>query len=97
VVPLAIPLLAGPGPISTIIVYGSRSTGVFDDLIYSGIVVLVSTVIAIIFSTTNLLGKILTPTRVKIITKISGLLVAAIAVEMIYTSIVALNTLHPMQ
>ena len=94
VVPLAIPLLAGPGPISSIIVYGSRSSGIADDLILSGIVVLVSIVVLFIFSTTTKLEKIFTQTRVKIITKISGLLVAAIAVEMIFTAIVSLINLH---
>ncbi|MDQ3019647.1 MAG: NAAT family transporter [Bacteroidota bacterium] len=94
VVPLAIPLLAGPGAISSVIVYGSRSTGIIDDIILSGIVLLIAVTIMVSLNTTTRMEKVLTSTRVKIITKISGLLVAAIAVELIFTAVMNLIKLH---
>lgn len=94
IVPLAIPLLAGPGAISSIIVYGSRSTGIIEDIILTGIVVLVAAVILIFFGATTRLEKVFTPTRIKIITKISGLLVAAIAIELISSSVTSLIKIH---
>ncbi len=94
VVPLAIPLLAGPGAISSIIVYGGRSTGIVEDIILAGIVILVSAVVFISFRATTRMEKALNPTRIKIITKISGLLVAAIAVELIFSGVMNLIQLH---
>lgn len=94
VVPLAIPLLAGPGAISSIIVYGSKSPGIVEDLILCGIVILVSIVVLISFGATTRMEKALNPTRIKIITKISGLLVAAIAVELIASAVTNLIKLH---
>lgn len=94
VVPLAIPLLAGPGAISSIIVYGSRSTGILDDIYLSGIVFLISAAILFSLRTTTRMEKALNPTRVKIITKISGLLVAAIAIELIFSGIMNLIKEH---
>lgn len=94
VVPLAIPLLAGPGAISSIIVYGSRSTGIVDYIVLSSIVLLVAMIVMASLNATTRMEKTLTSTRVKIITKISGLLVAAIAVELIFSSVLNLIKLH---
>lgn len=94
VVPLAIPLLAGPGAISSIIVYGSRSTGILDDVFLSGIVLLVSVFVFFSFRATTRMEKALSPARIKIITKISGLLVAAIAIELIFSSVTNLIKIH---
>ncbi|MBK8549623.1 MAG: NAAT family transporter [Ignavibacteria bacterium] len=94
VVPLAIPLLAGPGAISSIIVYGSRSSGILDDVFLSGIVLLVSVFVFFSFRATTRMEKALSPARIKIITKISGLLVAAIAIELIFSSVTNLIKIH---
>ncbi len=94
IVPLAIPLLAGPGAISSIIVYGSKSAGIGEDIILSGIVLLIAFFILFSLSATTRLEKALNPTRVKIITKLSGLLVAAIAMELIFGGITDLLKLH---
>ncbi|MEO8211176.1 MAG: MarC family protein [bacterium] len=94
VVPLAIPLLAGPGAISSIIVYGSRSTGIIEDIILSGIVLLIAIFVFVSLNATTRMDKALSPTRVKIITKISGLLVAAIAIELIFSGVMNLIKTH---
>lgn len=87
VVPLATPLLAGPGPMSSIIVYGSISTGWEYDIILSAIVFLISFTVFLVLNAASRMEKILTPNRVKIITKISGLFVAAIAVEIVINAV----------
>jgi MarC family membrane protein len=84
IVPLAIPLLAGPGAISSIIVYGSRSTGIVEDIILSGIVLLVAVWVGLSLRAATKMEKVLSETGIKVMTKISGLLVAAIAVEMVF-------------
>lgn len=95
IVPIAMPLLAGPGPISSIVVYGSRSTGLAYDISLTFIVFLISTVAFLTLYATSRFEKILTPTSIKIITKISGLFVAAIAVEIMYTAILGLINSAP--
>ncbi|MBP9096273.1 MAG: NAAT family transporter [Ignavibacteria bacterium] len=87
IVPLATPLLAGPGPISSIIVYGSTSTGWIYDIVISVIIFLISFVVFLVLNMASRMEKILTPSRVQIITKISGLFVAAIAIEIIIRAV----------
>jgi multiple antibiotic resistance protein len=88
IVPLAIPLLAGPGAISSVIVYGSTSTGLVDDLILAVIVLMVGIAVRISLRAASKMEKFLHDTGVKVLTKISGLLVAAIAVEMIFHALI---------
>jgi len=88
IVPLAIPLLAGPGAISSVIVYGSTSRGIADDLILAVIVLLVGIAVRISLRAASKMERFLHDTGVKVLTKISGLLVAAIAVEMIFHALI---------
>ncbi len=87
VVPLATPLLAGPGAISSMIVYGSRNNGLWEDVVLSIIVVLVAGAVWFALSAATRLDKTLNATGIKVLTKISGLLVAAIAIELIVTGL----------
>ncbi|MBS1516537.1 MAG: NAAT family transporter [Bacteroidetes bacterium] len=90
VVPLAIPLLAGPGAISSIILYGSSSSGILEDVILVLIIFVVAVAVWLSLNAATKMEKALHPIGVKILTKISGLLVAAIAVELIHSGIVSL-------
>ena len=90
IVPLAIPLLAGPGAISSVIVYGSTSTGIENDLILALIVLMVGISVRISLKAASKMERFLHDTGVKVLTKISGLLVAAIAVEMIFHALIQL-------
>ena len=87
IVPLAIPLLAGPGAISSIIVYGTRSTGIVEDLIITFIILMVSIAVSYSLRAAAKMERFLHETGVKVLTKISGLLVAAIAIEIIFTAL----------
>ncbi|MEO8663921.1 MAG: MarC family protein [Ignavibacteria bacterium] len=87
VVPLATPLLAGPGAISSLIVYGSRNNGLVEDIILSSIVILVAVTVWFALKAATQLDKRLNATGIKVLTKISGLLVAAIAVELIISGL----------
>ncbi|MDZ4711541.1 MAG: NAAT family transporter [bacterium] len=87
IVPLATPLLAGPGAISSVIVYGSRSPGLWEDLILSIIVIVVAFVVWLALNASTRMEKALNETGIKVMTKISGLLVTAIAIELIFSSL----------
>lgn len=83
VVPLAIPLLAGPGAFSTVIVFSFRSNHWQHDVILSGCLL---TLGAIVWGTLHMSGRImsfLSPLAISIINKIMGLIMAAISVEFI--------------
>lgn len=83
VVPIAMPLLAGPGAISTIIIYADASPHVphLTLLIISSVLVALLTWVALHIATP--LRSVMSKTAINIATRLMGLLLAAIAVEFI--------------
>lgn len=83
VVPLAIPLLAGPGAISLVIIYADKITGVVN----TGFLVLSCIVAAaLMWGALRLavpISKLLGQTGINIATRIMGLIMAAISIEFI--------------
>lgn len=90
IVPLAIPLLAGPGPISTVILYGSMGTGITHYIVLSGIILAVGFATWFSLKAAAPMSTFLHQSGVNVLTKISGLLVAAIAAEMALTGLIKL-------
>ncbi len=92
VVPLAIPLLAGPGAISTTIIYATErsSVGHLALIVLCCLAVALLTWLALRIATpiTDMLGK----TGINIAVRIMGLLLAAVAVEIFVSG---LTTLMP--
>lgn len=83
VVPLATPLLAGPGSISTMIMYSHHSPDIRHKLILCGIAVFASVVVYAVLRFGNTLGRALGTTGINITVRLLGLLLAAIGVEFI--------------
>lgn len=81
VVPLAIPLLAGPGAISTIVLYGNRSEEVLHYAILVGGILVVATLVWLIFRIAQPVADKLGRTGINVVTRIMGLIMAAIGVE----------------
>jgi multiple antibiotic resistance protein len=83
VVPIAMPLLAGPGAISTVIIYAEASFQPLHlgSIIISSLLVALLTWVALIVA--NPLSKVMSKTSINIATRLMGLLLAAIAVEFI--------------
>ena len=83
VVPIGLPLLAGPGAISAVIVYAARYPSFYHYIILGISILMVSILTWLIlrssFYISNLIGK----TGINIVTRIMGLIIAAIAVEFI--------------
>jgi multiple antibiotic resistance protein len=90
VVPLAVPLLAGPGAITTMIIAAHES----PTLAYRFSLLLPATLIAVaVWVTLRFAQKLadrLSHTAVNVITRIMGLIIAAIAIEFIYKGIAEL-------
>ncbi len=87
VYPLAIPLLAGPGAFVTTIVFSSRVETVGDFVTLTAAIAVVVLVLwlAMAFSTTA--ARFLNKTAINIGTKVLGILLAAVSVEMILAGI----------
>lgn len=83
VVPLAVPLVAGPGAISTMIIYAQQASMWFDTVF----LVLTSLLVAAsVWGTLRLAEPIslaLGKTGMTIVTRLMGLILAAVAVECI--------------
>ena len=83
IVPLAMPMLAGPGAISSIILYGNRAHDWQHYLIVSAEIVIVGIIIAILMRLSGKIAKQLGQTGMNIITRVMGLILAAISIEFI--------------
>jgi len=83
VVPLGTPLLAGPGAISTVVLYAQRSSSPLHYTYMVLVIVMLACLTACLFrlapGITNLLGK----TGINIVTRLMGLIMAAMGVEFI--------------
>lgn len=87
VVPLAIPLLAGPGAMSTVIIYASHHHSVAHSLSLAFCIILLGLVVWLFFRMASVLVKKISPLAQAISSKIMGLIIAAIAVEFIANGI----------
>jgi multiple antibiotic resistance protein len=88
-VPLGTPLLAGPGAIVATIVFVRRAHGLADaDAIAAGIIA-VHVVLYLSLRFSGVLLSVLRDAGVSLITRISGLLLSAIAVQLVADSAIA--------
>jgi multiple antibiotic resistance protein len=90
VVPLAIPILAGPGAISTVIVYAHMSATLSHHLLICAIVVAVAASTFVVLRLAVVLASLIGGTGMRVFTQIMGLLIAAIAVEFITQGLAAI-------
>ena len=90
IVPLATPLLAGPGAISSVIVYASHSPGAMNYALLAFIVMLVGAATLLSLRLAGPVARRMGPIGVDISSRIMGLLVTAIALEMIISGVTKL-------
>ena len=81
ITPLAVPMLAGPGAISTAIVLQSQAVGVAQSVVLCVCIVGVAFASYVIFHISARGARWLSPIATKVITRIMGLLLAAVAVQ----------------
>lgn len=83
VVPLAMPLLAGPGAISTVILYAHKNNGVSHYLIMALDILIVGFLLWAVLKLVPWISRHVSQTGINIFTRIMGLILAAIAIEFI--------------
>jgi multiple antibiotic resistance protein len=87
ITPLAVPLLAGPGAITTSIVMAGRATTPVHKLIFFVLIALVALVSYWTLTFAAASAKRLSSTILNIITRLMGLLLAAIGVQFILSAL----------
>jgi multiple antibiotic resistance protein len=88
-VPIGTPLLAGPGAIVATMLFVRSATGTADYLAVAAGIVLVFVVTWLVLRFSNVLVRVLRPAGIEVLTRISGLLLAAIAVQLIADAVFA--------
>jgi multiple antibiotic resistance protein len=90
VTPLAIPMLAGPGAISTVILLHNRAANVTQTIALLVIVVVMGAITYGILHLSSHGARRLSPIAMRIMERIMGLLLAAIAVQFMINGVTAL-------
>lgn len=81
VVPLTIPLLTGPAAMSTVVIYADQARNIWQHLALIGYGVVVALATAICFSLAQPIARVLGKTGINVMTRLMGLILAALAVE----------------
>jgi multiple antibiotic resistance protein len=90
VVPLAIPIIAGPGAISTVIVSVNEFPGILNQLLLSFLAILVALVMGILLYFSANLEKFFGTSGINIINRLGGLILAAISIQTLATGVMGL-------
>jgi multiple antibiotic resistance protein len=88
IVPLAIPMLSGPGAITTVILLSQQQKDLQGDLSLTALIVASTVLLYPVFRLAHPLFKRLGVTGTRILTRIMGMLLLAIAVEFIVKGII---------
>ncbi len=83
VFPLAIPLVAGPGSIATIILLAGEYPGVQGIAAATAVMLAVMAVVLLFFLAGGLIARILGKTGLNVLTRLLGMLLAALSVQFI--------------
>jgi multiple antibiotic resistance protein len=93
-VPLGTPLLAGPGAIVATMLFVRRASVFADYLAIAVAIVLVLVAVWLVLRFSGIVVRILRPSGIEVLTRIAGLLLAAIAVQLIADAVGAFVTAY---
>ena len=81
VVPLTIPLLTGPATMSTVVIYADKAQTLWQLGMLVGYGVVVAAATALCFALAEPIARVLGKTGINVMTRLMGLILAALAVE----------------
>lgn len=81
--PLSIPLIAGPGSITSVILLAGQNPGLEGMAWVSGVMLLVVSIVLILFLMAGLLERALGRVGINVVTRLLGMLLAALAVQFV--------------
>lgn len=88
VVPLAIPMLSGPGAITTVILLSQQQQRIEGDLSLSALILLATLILYPVFRLAHPIFRRLGVTGTRILTRVMGMLLLAIAIEFVVQGII---------
>jgi multiple antibiotic resistance protein len=95
VIPLGIPMLAGPGAISTVMILMGDSRRWWQFAVVFTVIALTSLVSYSVLSAADRVGRYLGETGIRIMTRLMGLLLTAVAVQFIINGFADLGMISP--
>ena len=90
IVPLTIPLLTGPATISTMVIYAEKTRHWWQLAILVGYGVVIGLAVWLAFSLSPRIARVLGRTGINVMTRLMGILLAALAVEVMSDGLVKL-------
>jgi multiple antibiotic resistance protein len=86
-IPLAMPLLSGPGAISTVLVLTARSKNLLEDALLVTAVALIMLIAYLFFCFAARIMGLLKESGLRLLTRLMGLILAALAAEFVITGV----------
>ncbi|MDC0737300.1 MarC family protein [Cognatishimia sp. SS12] len=83
VFPIAIPLIAGPGSIATVILLSGQLPGIQGTLLVLAVALVVMLAVMLFFLAGGLMERALGPIGINVVTRLLGMLLAALSVQFI--------------
>jgi multiple antibiotic resistance protein len=83
VFPLGMPLIAGPGSIATVILLAGQRPGLEGLALVVAVMLAVLAVVLVLFLSSGLLARLLGRTGINVVTRLLGMLLAALSVQFI--------------
>jgi multiple antibiotic resistance protein len=90
VVPLTIPLLTGPATMSTVVIYADKAKTILQLTTLVGYGVVIALATALCFSLAQPIARVLGKTGINVMTRLMGLILAALAVEVMSDGLIKL-------
>ena len=90
VVPLTIPLLTGPASMSTVVIYADQAKTFFQHAALVGYGVVIGLATAVCFAAAKPIARFLGQTGINVMTRLMGLILAALSVEVMAAGLVKL-------
>lgn len=90
IVPLAIPIMAGPGAISNVIVAVNENPGIISKLYLSAGAILVALVLGVLLYFSTRFEKMLGQSGINIVNRIAGLILSGMAVQTLAKGLIGL-------
>ena len=87
--PITFPMIVGPGTIATLIIYAGHFSGTEQLLEIGGVVAVILAMLFVVLFFASFFGKVLSDTMRVIMTRLMGMVLLAIAVEMIVAGVKA--------
>ena len=87
VVPLAIPMIVGPGTIGTLLVLGMEISGMREKIVAGSAVLLAVVMISLFLFLAVPIGRLLGQKGLQMMMKLTGLILTAIAAQIIFTGV----------